>query len=142
MNTDEMIRQILKTTRTIASVGLSANPTKPSYGIGLYLKNHGYDLIPVNPSADEIFGLKVYPDLISIPRPVDVVQVFRPSSEVPPVVDQAIQIGAKVVWMQVGISNPEAAETARAAGLMVVMDHCMREEHIRLYGHRLFPLSA
>ena len=142
MNTDEMIRHILKSTRTIASVGLSANATKPSYGIGLYLKNHGYDLIPVNPGANEIFGLKVYPDLISIPRLVDVVQVFRPSSDVPPVVEQAIQIGAKVVWMQVGISNPEAAETARAAGLMVVMDHCMREEHIRLFGHRLFPLSA
>lgn len=141
MNTDEMIRQILKNTRTIASVGLSANPTKPSYGIGLYLKNQGYDIIPVNPGAEEIFGLKVYPDLISIPHPVDVVQVFRPSSDVPPVVDQAIQIGAKVVWMQVGITNPEAAETARAAGLMVVMDHCMREEHKRLIGTRIIPNS-
>jgi predicted CoA-binding protein len=142
MTNDELFRHILKTFRTVATVGLSSNPAKPSYGIAFYLKNHGYDIIPVNPGASEIFGLKAYPDLIAIPRPVEVVQVFRPSSDVPPVVEQAIQIGAKVVWMQQGISNPEAAEAAQRAGLLVVMDHCMREEHIRLFGHRLFPFSA
>lgn len=142
MNGDEVIRHILNTSKTIASVGLSTNPAKPSYGIAQYLLRQGYDLIPVNPGADEILGQKAYPDLLSVPRKVDVVQIFRPSGDVPPVVDQAIQVGAKVVWMQLGISNPEAAETARAAGLLVVMDHCMREEHIRLFGKRLFPLSA
>src|SRR5512137_1536854 len=100
MNDDEVIRHILNTSKTIASVGLSTNPAKPSYGIAQYLLRQGYDLIPVNPGADEILGQKAYPDLLSLPRKVDVVQIFRPSSDVPPVVDQAIQIGAKVVWMQ------------------------------------------
>lgn len=134
MNTEETIRHILSTSKTIASFGLSSNPAKPGYGIGQYLQNHGYEIIPVNPGADEILGVKAYPDLASIPKPVDVVQVFRPSADVPPVVDAAIQIGAKAVWMQAGIYNEEAAEAARGAGLLVVMDHCMREEHIRLYG--------
>jgi predicted CoA-binding protein len=139
MNNDELMRHILTTSKTVASVGLSTNPAKASYGIVQYLVGQGYDVIPVNPGASEILGVKAYPDLLSLPRPVDVVQVFRPSSDVPPVVDQAIQIGAKVVWMQEGIENQEAAEKARAAGLLVVMDHCMREEHRRLIGQRLFP---
>ncbi len=134
MKNDELMRQILTTSKTIASVGLSSNPAKESYGIDKYLMDHGYDVIPVNPGASEILGAKAYPDLMSIPRPVDVVQVFRPSEDVPSVVDHAIQIGAKVVWMQVGIYNAQAAEKARAAGLLVVMDHCMREEHRRLIG--------
>ncbi|HEY5669161.1 MAG TPA: CoA-binding protein [Anaerolineales bacterium] len=132
---DDVIRQILTTSDVIATVGLSANPAKTSHGVAQYLIKQGYDVIPVNPGVDEIFGRKAYPDLISIPRKIDVVQIFRPSSDVPPIVDQAIQIGAKVVWMQEGITNPEAAETARAAGLQVVMDRCMRQEHIRLVGH-------
>jgi len=142
MSQDELFRLILKTYKTIASVGLSANPSKPSNGIGAYLRNNHYDLIPVNPGGSDILGLKTYPDLLSIPRPVDVVQIFRSSEDVPPVVEQAIQIKARVVWMQVGISNPEAAAAAKGAGLLVVMDHCMREEHIRLFGRRLFPFSA
>jgi len=132
---EDVIRHILTTSDVIATVGLSANPAKTSHGVAKYLIDQGYDVIPVNPGIDEVFGRKAFPDLISIPRKVDVVQVFRPSSEVPPIVDQAIQIGAKVVWMQVGIINHEAAETARAAGLLVVMDRCMRQEHIRLFGH-------
>ena len=136
MNTEETIRHILSTSKTIASFGLSTNPAKPSYGIAQYLQKRGYEIIPVNPGADEILGVKAYPDLASIPKPVDVVQVFRPSADVPPVVEAAIQIGAKAVWMQAGISNDEAAESARRAGLLVVMDHCMREEHIRLYGYQ------
>jgi predicted CoA-binding protein len=137
MNTDETIRHILTTAKTIASVGLSANPSKASHGIAQYLQNRGYELIPVNPGAEEILGVKAYPDLDSIPKPVDVVQVFRPSEDVPPIVEAAIRIGAKAVWMQAGISNEDAAETARRAGLLVVMDHCMRNEHIRLFGFHI-----
>ena len=142
MKNDELMRQILTNSKTVASVGLSSNPAKESYGIVNYLVGQGYDMIPVNPGASEILGAKAYPDLLSIPRPVDVVQVFRPSADVPPVVDQAIQIGAKVVWMQLGIYNAQAAEKARAAGLLVVMDHCMREEHKRLIGQRIIPNSS
>jgi predicted CoA-binding protein len=139
MNNDELMRQILNTSKTVASVGLSGNPAKESYGIVQYLMSQGYDIIPVNPTTDEILGVKAYPDLLSVPRPVDVVQVFRRPEDVPPVVDQAIQIGAKVVWMQVGVINPGAAKKARDAGLLVVMDHCMREEHLRLIGQQIFP---
>ena len=133
---DLMLKQILQTTRTIASVGLSSNPAKESYEIVQYLKGRRYRIIPVNPTADEILGEKAYPDLPSIPNTekVDVVQVFRRSEDVPPIVDQAIQIGAKVVWMQVGVINAAAAEKAQEAGLYVVMDRCMRAEHRRLIG--------
>jgi len=133
MNDDDL-RQILTTTRTIATVGLSSNPAKDSYSVAAYLKSQGYRMIPVNPAATEILGEKVYPDLLAIPETIDVVQIFRPSSDVPPIVEQAIQIGAKVVWMQVGISHPEAARTAEQAGLQVVMNQCMRAAHIRLIG--------
>lgn len=130
----ETIREILLATRTIASVGVSSNPSKESYGVVRYLIEHGYRVFPVNPGADEILGQKAYPDLLSLPEKIDVVQLFRRSEDVPPFVEQAIQIGAKVVWMQLGIANQEAARKAEAAGLRVVMDHCMREEHIRLIG--------
>ena len=130
---DKQLKELYQSIKTIASVGLSANPEKPSWGITLYLKEHGYRIIPVNPKAKEVHGEKVYPDLLAIPDPVDVVQLFRPSEEVMPFVEQAIQIGAKVVWMQEGISNPEAAHKAEAAGLRVVMNRCMRAEHIRLH---------
>ncbi len=134
--TDAQLKRILETTHTIASVGLSSSPEKPSYGIVYYLKSQGYRIIPVNPSAAEILGEKTYPDLASIPDKIDVVQVFRPSEAVPPLVDQAIRIGAKVVWMQEGITHAAAAATARAAGLEVVMDRCMREQHRRLIGEK------
>ena len=139
---DDYIREILNGVKTIAMVGASPVNVRPSYFAFKYLAQRGYDMIPVNPGASEILGAKAYPDLLSIPRPVDVVQVFRPSADVPPVVDQAIQIGAKVVWMQLGIYNAQAAEKARAAGLLVVMDHCMREEHKRLIGQRIIPNSS
>jgi predicted CoA-binding protein len=131
---DSTLKQILQTTRTIATVGLSSNPEKDSYQIALYLKAQGYRVLPINPTATEIFGEKAYPDLISLPEKVDVVQVFRRSEDVPPVVEGAIQIGAKVVWMQAGIVNEEAAARAEAAGLQVVMDLCMRFTHQRLIG--------
>ena len=134
MNNDQMMKEILLSAKTVASVGLSSNQEKESYWIVSYLKEQGYHIIPVNPTATEILGEKVYPDLSSIPEKVDVVQVFRKPEDVPPVVDEAIKIGAKVVWMQEGIVNEEAAKTARAAGLQVVMNACMRATHRRLIG--------
>jgi predicted CoA-binding protein len=140
MNNDQMMKDILLSARTIASFGLSSNPGKESYGIVQYLKSQGYRMIPVNPTADEILGEKSYPDLESVPEPIDVVQVFRRSEDVPPVVDSAIRVGAKVVWMQEGIVNEEAAQKAREAGLQVVMDACMRGTHRRLIGEKLLRL--
>lgn len=133
MHKDE-IRKILTENNTVASVGMSSDTEKPSHQVPQYLRAHGYHIIPVNPRAQEIAGLKVYPDLLSIPEKVDVVQIFLRSENVPPVVEQAIQIGAKVVWMQEGIVNEAAAERARAAGLTVVQDMCMRVMHRLLIG--------
>lgn len=131
---DDLIKEILGTTTSIASVGVSSNPEKDSYGVAYYLQYVGYKVYPVNPSTDTIFGVKAYPDLASLPEKVDVVQIFRPAADVPPIVDEAIRIGAKVVWMQIGTWNLEAAEKAWAAGLKVVMNRCMRTEHFRLVG--------
>lgn len=131
---DSKLLEILNSVHTVASVGVSSSPEKASYSIFGYLKDHGYHMIPVNPTAPEIQGLKVYPDLASIPDKVDVVQVFRKPEDVPPVVEQAIQIGAKVVWMQEGVVNEAAAQRAEQAGLKVVMNRCMRATHIRLLG--------
>ncbi|MBI4299126.1 MAG: CoA-binding protein [Chloroflexi bacterium] len=131
---DGQIKAILQTSRTIASVGLSPNPERPSLGVAYYLKSQGYRIIPVNPNADRVLDEKSYADLPSVPEKVDVVQIFRRPEDVPPIVEQAIQIGAKVVWMQEGISNEEAANRAEAAGLQVVMNRCMMQEHRRLFG--------
>lgn len=133
---DFELRKIFQNTRTIAAVGCSKDPEKAAHYVPEYLIAQGYTVIPVNPTADEILGQKCYPDLPSIGKPVDVVQIFRPSADVPPIVDQAIRIGAKVVWMQQGIVNEEAAQAARNAGLAVIMDHCMMVEHNRLIGPR------
>ena len=134
MNSDKDLKDILLSTKTIASVGLSGNQEKESYWIASYLKDQGYRIIPVNPTAPEILGEKAYPDLESVPEKIDVVQVFRRPEDVPPVVEAAIKAGAKVVWMQEGIVNEEAAQRAREAGLQVVMDACMRATHRRLIG--------
>jgi predicted CoA-binding protein len=131
---DRELLQILKTAKTVASVGVSSNDEKPSYWIFQYLLQHGYHMIPVNPTASEIHGQKVFPDLSSIPEKVDVVQVFRKPEDVPPVVEEAIRIGARVVWMQEGIVNERAAQKAEAAGLKVVMNRCMMKTHDRLIG--------
>ena len=136
MNNDQMMKDILLSAKTVASVGLSSNRAKESYGIVEYLKGQGYHIIPVNPTATEILGEKSYPDLESVPEKIDVVQVFRKPEDVSPVVDSAIKVGAKVVWMQEGIVNEEAAAKARAAGLQVVMDECMRATHRRLIGEK------
>jgi len=134
MNDDKVMKEILLSAKTIASVGLSSNKEKESYGIVSYLKEQGYRIIPVNPTATEILGEKVYPSLSAISESVDVVQVFRKPEDVPPVVEEAIKIGARVIWMQEGIVNEEAAQQAREAGLQVVMDACMRATHRRLIG--------
>lgn len=139
MNSEQEMKDILLSAKTVAAVGLSSNPAKESFGIVQYLKDQGYKIIPVNPSANEIMGEKAYPDLSSIPEAVDVVQVFRKPEDVPPVVEEAIKIRAKVVWMQEGIVNEEAAQKAREAGLQVVMDACMRSAHRRLF--RAKPLG-
>ena len=116
----------------MAVVGLSPNPERPSYNVASYLVEHGYNIIPVNPNAQQILGKTSYSDLSSIPETVEVVDIFRRSEEVMPIVEDAIRIGAKVVWMQEGVINEEAASKAKDAGLLVVMDKCMLKEHQRL----------
>lgn len=123
------VREMLESINTIASVGVSSNPAKESYGVVSYLKGQGYKIYPVNPTADEILGKKAYASLSEIPDKIDVVQIFRKPEDVPPVVEEAIKIGAKVVWMQEGIVNEEAGQKAQDAGLFVVMDTCMRAAH-------------
>ncbi len=124
--------KILKEFRNVAVVGLSSDPEKPSYGIARYLAEQGYNIIPVNPNAQEILGRASYPDLSSIPEKVDVVEIFRRSEDVMSIVEEAIKIGARAVWMQEGIVNEEATAKARDAGLLVVMDKCMFKEHQRM----------
>ena len=126
------LRDILKATKTIVVVGLSDKPDRPSHTIPAYLQRQGYRIIPVNPNLSEVLGEKTYASLRDIPEPVDVVEIFRRAEDVPPIVEDAIAIGAKVVWMQLGIVNEEAAARARAAGLTVVMDTCMGATHRRL----------
>jgi predicted CoA-binding protein len=127
------VEDILKNSRTVAVIGLSANPERPSHIVAGYLKEHGYKIIPVNPSEKTVLRHKSYPDLSSVPVKIDVVDIFRRSEDVPPIVQEAIKIGAKAVWMQEGIKNAAAAAAARKAGLKVVQDRCMRKEHIKLF---------
>ena len=129
-----LIRSILSTTRTIAIVGLSPKTERPSYFVGSYLKSEGYRVIPVNPAASEILGEKAYPDLLSIPDPVDVVDVFRRPEDCVEIARQAVQIGAKTLWLQLRIVNFEAARIASEGRLTVVMDRCMKIEHGRYSG--------
>lgn len=121
--------EILTKYKTIAVVGLSPNRLRPSNGVSDYMQRQGYRIIPVNPGHREILGEISYPTLSSIPEPVDIVNIFRRSEHVGPVVEEAIQIGAKVIWMQEGVYNEEAAAKAREAGLEVVMDRCILKEH-------------
>lgn len=130
----QTLRRILAENKTIAIVGLSDKWHRPSNFAAKYLKDHGYKIIPVNPGQKEILGEKCYPSLLDIPEKVDVVDIFRKPADVPPIVDDAIKIGARVVWMQIGVINEEAAKKARDAGLEVVMNRCMKIEHARLFG--------
>ncbi len=128
------LRRILSQYKRIAVVGLSADWSRPSYFAAKYLLDHGFEVIPVNPKYEEILGQKCYPDLESIPGEVDVVDLFQRTERVPPFVDTAIAIGAKVIWMQLGVVHEEAAKKAEDAGLEVVMDRCMKIEYARLFG--------
>ncbi len=125
---------IVNNSHVIAIVGLSPNADRPSNEVGRHLQEKGYRVIPVNPAAKEILGEVAYPDLTAIPEKVDVVDIFRRSEDVPPIVEQAIKIGAKAVWMQEGVINEDAALRARQAGLSVVMDRCIWKEYRRLHG--------
>ena len=134
-NTDiPTLRRILMQYKRVAIVGLSDNWSRPSNFVGKYLLEHGFEIFPVNPKYDEILGRNCYPDLKSIPEPVDIVDLFQRADRVMPFVEDAIEIGAKCVWMQLEIVNEEAAALARAAGLEVVMDRCIKIEYARLFG--------
>jgi predicted CoA-binding protein len=122
-------KAIIQKYRNVAIVGFSPDEEKASYRVGKYLSEHGYNIFPVNPMVSEIMGKKCYPNLTAIPDNIEVVDIFRKSEEVVPVVREAIKIGARVVWMQLGIVNEDAAKIAREAGLSVVMDKCMKKSH-------------
>jgi uncharacterized protein len=135
MNEDiNTLRRILKQSKTIAVVGLSANWYRPSYFAAKYMQEHGYRVIPVNPQYAEVLGEKCYASLRDIPEKIDIVDCFRRSEDIGPIADEAIAIGARVLWMQLGVINHDAAQKARAAGLEVVMDRCVKIEHARLFG--------
>ena len=123
------IDEILKSSKTIAIVGLSSNKFRPSYGVAKYLQAAGYRIIPVNPQETEVLGQKSYARLEDVPEKIDAVDIFRRPEYVPDIAESAIRLGVRAVWMQEGVINPEAAEKARQAGLLVVMDHCMLKEH-------------
>lgn len=134
MSEIQRLRRILSSSKKVAVVGLSANWYRPSYFAAKYLLDHGYEIFPVNPNYEEVLGRPCYPDLKSLPERVDVVDIFQKPERVPALVDDAIEIGARVVWMQIGIVHEEAAKRAREAGLEVVMNRCMKIEYARLFG--------
>ncbi len=131
---DRAMRQILETAKTIAVVGLSDKPDRDSYRVAEYLQAHGYRIIPVNPTVDEVLGEKSYASVTDIPDQVDIVDVFRKPDAVLPVAQEAIDVGAGTLWLQLGVVNQAAAEMAEAADLQVVMDRCIKIEHGRLLG--------
>ena len=126
---DAELKQLMTNASTIAIVGASSNPEKSSYGIMRKLQSVGYHVIPVNPRETEVLGERAYPSLSDIPVPVDIVDVFRRSEDTPPIADEAVKIGAKVLWLQSGIENEDAAARAKAGGLTVVMDSCLGTMH-------------
>lgn len=130
---DSDLKRIFETVRTIAVVGCSPKPERPGHYVARYLQELGYRIIPVNPGQTEILGEKCYPSLRDIPEPVDMVDCFRRAEDIPPIVEDAIAIGAKVVWMQLGIVNNEAAARASSAGIEVVMDRCPKIDYPRLF---------
>lgn len=130
------IADLLRTARTIAVVGLSSKKWRASHGVSEYMQSQGYRIIPVNPEETEVLGEKAHPDLESVPEKVDIVNVFRRSEYVPAIVDSAIRMGARAVWMQEGVYHPAAAAVASAAGLIVIMDRCILKEHRKLLAGR------
>jgi predicted CoA-binding protein len=147
----DVIKEVLSTCETIAIVGLSREPEKDSYQVANYMQKHGYRIVPVNPFADEVLDEKSYKNLLDIPveiqKEIDIVAVFRQAKDVPPIVKQAIQLRKKygkpyVFWMQLGIVNEKASATARKAGLTVIMDKCLMQEHKRLFKKRFLSDTA
>jgi predicted CoA-binding protein len=134
MSTIAQLRRILKENHTIAIVGLSADWYRPSYFAAKYMQEHGFRIIPVNPKYTEILGEKCYPDLKSIPEKVDMVDVFRKSADCPPIAKEAVAIGAKVLWLQLGVENDEAKAIAESGGLEFVQNRCVKIEYARLFG--------
>jgi uncharacterized protein len=134
MDDSDKIRRILGQCRTVAVVGLSAQWHRPSYFAAKYLQEHGYRIIPVNPMYDEILGERCFKSLKDLPGPVDVVDCFRKSAEIPAIAEEAVAIGARVLWMQLGVESAAARERAEAAGLQVVENRCMKIEHGRFFG--------
>jgi len=134
---DTAIRDILAGIKTIAVVGCSKDPAKDAHRVPKYMQMNGYRIIPVNPTATEILGEKAFPSLDAVPILYDTVDIFRPSADVPPIVEQAIPGPARVIWMQLGIWNEDAAKKARASGKIVVQDHCMMRDHARLFGRKI-----
>jgi hypothetical protein len=132
INDPEIIKEILLEARTIAVVGLSSKPTRPSHGVARYMQSVGYRIIPVNPYETEVLGEKAYPTLLDVPERIDVVDVFRRPDQVMPSVSDAIRVGAWAIWMQEGVCDEEAARQALDAGLKVVMNRCMLKEHLKL----------
>jgi uncharacterized protein len=127
----EEIRTLLQHARTIAVVGLSPDPDRPSFGVAMYLRARGYRIVPVRPGVDEVLGEKAYPSLLEVPMPVDIVNVFRHPKFIPLHVDESLRIGARSLWLQEGVVDDAAAHRARDAGLVVVMDRCVLKEHRR-----------
>ncbi|HUQ29320.1 MAG TPA: CoA-binding protein [Usitatibacter sp.] len=134
MDDSDKLRRILRTSKTLAVVGLSAQWHRPSYFAAKYMQEHGYRVIPVNPTYDSILGQKSYKRLADIPEKVDIVDCFRKSAEIGALADEAIAIGAKVLWMQLGVENAQARRKAEAAGLEVVENRCVKIEHGRFFG--------
>jgi uncharacterized protein len=132
VSSDQQIKDLLRSAHTIAVVGLSSSRLRASYGVAQYLQSAGYRIIPVNPNEQQVLGEKAYARLEDVPEKIDVVDVFRRSEFVPAVVDSAIRVGARAIWMQEGVADEAAAQRARAAGLFVVMDTCILKEHRRL----------
>lgn len=130
INAAESVKRILDECKTIAVVGLSSNPIRPSYGVSRYMQQHGYRIIPVNPNETEVLGEKAYATLRDVPGPLELVDVFRRSEDAGAIVDEAIALGAKAVWLQEGVIDEAAAQRALDAGLLVVMDRCILKEHM------------
>ncbi|MFI5274348.1 MAG: CoA-binding protein [Ktedonobacterales bacterium] len=131
---ERAIRDLMRSAHTVAIVGLSPNPLRPSYFVGFYLQRHGYRIVPVNPRESKILGEQSYPSLAAIPFPVDVVDVFRAPTAVPEIARETVRIGARALWCQFGVISPEGAAIATEGGVAVVMDRCMKVEHARFLG--------
>ena len=131
MNQDQSVQitDLLKSAKTIAVVGISDNPMRASHDVSAYMQSQGYRIIPVNPALDSVLGEKAYPSLLDVPEKIDIVDIFRRSENVPPVVDEAIEKGVRAIWMQETVVNEEAASKARDRGILVVMDRCILKEH-------------